>query len=184
MSKTLSCVCPHCKQTITIRRPAAPGRYKYTCTACKEPFAITFKEESTDAAQPRKDDETSCPVEVAQLNRHLYATIGGLRRKRRGLFGRKQPLIPLRAGRQLIGREDSDYPSDIAFDDPMMSRQSVELTVEQHGSNDGQGYSYVLRVRRQLNPVMHNGQPLRQGEVVVLGIGDTITLGSTTLILQ
>lgn len=180
MSQKYSCVCPHCKQTIHIRRPAAPGRYKYTCTACGEPFAIAFKEET----QPLNDEEETHPVEVAQLNRHLYATIGGLRKKRSGLFGRKQPLIPLRAGRQLIGREDSDYPSDIAFDDPRMSRQSVELTVEQHGSSDGCGYSYVLRVRRLLNPVMHNGMSLRQGEVVVLSIGDTITLGNTTLILQ
>lgn len=180
MSQKLSCVCPHCKQTITIRRPDTPGRYKYTCTACKEAFAIAFKDENAEAAQPSKDDNAPRPVEAAQLNRHLYATVGGLRKKRRGLFGRQQPLIPLRAGRQLIGREDESYPSDISFDDPMMSRQSVELTVERH---DG-GYSYVLRVRRMLNPVMHNAQPLRQGEVVVLAVGDSITLGNTTLILQ
>lgn len=183
MSKKLSCVCPQCKQTITIRRPDTPGRYKYTCTACKEAFAITFKEENVDAAQPQKDDDKSRTVEVAQLNRHLYATIGGLRKKRRGLFGPQQPLIPLRAGKQLIGRQDNAYPSDIAFDDSMMSRQSLELTVEQHGGNNS-GYSYILRVRRLLNPVMHNGQPLQQGEVVVLAVGDSITLGNTTLILQ
>ncbi len=183
MSRKLSCVCPQCKQTITIRRPDSPGRYKYTCTACKEAFAITFKDENVDAAQPQKYDGNIRPVEAAQLNRRLYATIGGLRKKRRGLFSRQKPLIPLRAGKQLIGRLDSDYPSDIAFDDPMMSRQSVELTVEQHGANNS-GYSYILKVRRLLNPVIHNGQPLQQGEIVVLAVGDSITLGNTTLILQ
>lgn len=183
MSQNASCVCPHCKQTIIIRRPSVPGRYKYTCTACKEAFAITFKDDNACAAKPQKADEGPRPVEEVLLNRRLYATVGGLRKKCRGLFARRQSLMPLRIGSQLIGRENDAYPSDIAFDDPAMSRQSVELVVEQHEGKN-MGYSYVMRVRRLLNPVMHNGQSLQQGEVVVLAVGDTITLGNTTLILQ
>ena len=182
MSTTVSCVCPHCKQTINIRRPKSPGRYKYTCTSCKEAFAITFKEQETCAAMPQTYEEKSRPVEEVQRSRHLYATVGGLREKRKGLFSRQPPLIPLHAGSQLIGREDSTYPSDISFGDPMMSRQSLELIVEQHESKNA-GYSYILKVRRMLNPVMHNEQQLEQGEEVVLAVGDTITLGSTTLVV-
>lgn len=180
----VTCVCPHCKQTIRINRPEKPGRYKYSCTACGKPFAISFKPEKTadeEETAQEKQEETHVSRKVEDRDR--YRTIGGLVEKRSGLF-KKGRVFPLAEGRQTIGRSSERLPSDIMFDDPCMSRRSVEVNVERHNDAAGQCFVYVMTVKRQKNPVTHNGESIGNGEEIVLHIGDTIQLGQTVLTLR
>ncbi|MBO5428129.1 MAG: FHA domain-containing protein [Prevotella sp.] len=175
----MTCVCPHCKATIRIKSPAKSGRYKYTCTKCGKPFAVAFDGEK----QEQHDSEPDTHVTRKLEDRDRYRTIGGLVERRQGLFG-KNKVWPLAEGKQTIGRESVNSPSDIMFNDVCMSRQSVELNVERHQDTTGQCFVYVLTVKRQKNPILHNNEPLSDGEEIILHIGDTITLGQTVLTLK
>lgn len=159
------------------------------CTSCSTPFALTFKDEeektSEEVSEPKKETTETATENVVMVhkNKDRYTTIGGLVEKSRSFFG-KNKLHPLRLGTQYIGRADANNPSDISLNDDTVSRQSVELTVEQHHGHQGITYSYSINVRRQKNPVLHNGTPLQKGEVIVLHIGDVITVGKTKLTLR
>lgn len=187
--QVLECICPHCKQTIRIMRPQNPGRYKFMCTSCSTPFALTFKDEERKSEEevsvPKKETTETATEDVVMVhkNNERYSTIGGLLEKSRRFFG-KDKLHPLRLGTQYIGRTDASNPSDISLNDDTVSRQSVELTIEQHQDHQGVTYSYSINVHRQKNPVLHNGTPLQKGEVIVLHIGDVITVGKTKLTLK
>lgn len=133
--------------------------------------------------QEGKENTPLKEVIKVHKNEEQYTTIGGLVEKHRGFFG-KDKIHPLHLGTQTIGRNDQGNPSDISVNDDTVSRQSVELTVEQHNGEIGITYSYSLKVRRLKNPVLHNGTPLQRGEEIVLHIGDMITLGKTKLILR
>lgn len=189
----LTCVCPHCKAKIRIKRPAKGGRYKYMCTQCGKPFVVAFEEAEPKGDPPANDaGEEQGQADGGQEDTHVtrkledrdrYRTIGGLVERHRGFFGRDR-VWPLSEGRQLIGRTSGSHPSDIMFADVCMSRQSVELNVERHQDAMGQCFAYVLTVRKQKNPVLHNGEPLADGEEIILHIGDTIKLGQTVLTLK
>lgn len=175
----ITCVCPHCKQSIRIRKPEKPGRYKYSCSSCGEAFAVSFLPEQDE--KEKKQEETQVSRKVEDID--CYRTIGGLVEKKRGLFGRSH-VYPLKEGTQSIGRKSETIPSDIMFDDPCMSRHSIEVTVERHSDVRGQCFVYVLNVIRQKNPIKHNGEEIKKGEEIILHLGDTINLGQTVLTLR
>lgn len=184
----LVCVCPHCKQTVRIRRPQKSGRFKFTCTSCAVPFAINFTDDTqmgkeASNVQEAKSEDSQGKVIKVHKSGDKYTTIGGLKEKRHGLFG-KTIIHPLRLGTQTIGRDDRDTPSDISIKDDTISRQSLELTVTQHSDETNITYSYSLKVRRSKNPVLHNGIALCKGEEIVLHIDDVISVGKTKLTLK
>lgn len=180
----VTCVCPNCKHAIRITRPEKPGRYKYSCPACKQPFAVCFKPEKQDTVEDKHDTPTEESHVARKFDDHCkYRTIGGLVVRLRGVFGRTK-VFPLVEGKQLIGRTSERMPSAIMFDDPCMSRQSVELNVERCDDSTGQYFVYVMNVLRQKNPVKHNGEDIDNGEEIILHIGDTIELGRTVLTLK
>ncbi len=189
----IECTCPHCKNVVRIRKAQKPGKYKYVCPSCKQPFAVTFQEEEPPSILHEKEksseEQTSQQSEDNEntvgcfTSEGRYNTIGGLVEKRKGLF-KKDRVHPLAERKIIIGRKNDNFPSDIMFDDRYMSRQSLELTVEKQEDARGQYFTYVLKVLRQRNPILHNGEPLSDGEEIVLHLGDTITVGKTVLILN
>lgn len=185
----MACVCPHCKQTVHIRRPQASGRYKFTCTSCSNPFALSFTDDTQSGkevsdVQSAKEKCSSDSVVKIHRDNDRYATIGGLIEKHRGFFG-KDKIHPLHLGSQFIGRANHDSPSDISIDDNTVSRQSLVLTVtQQRDDSSGATFSYSLKVNRAKNPVLHNGEELRKGEEIILHIDDVITIGRTKLTLK
>lgn len=190
INNIMACVCPHCQQTVRIRRPQTPGRYKFTCTSCSKPFALSFKdetqmEETEEKTEAPTDAGGHTPENVVRVHRDndRYTTIGGLIEKHRGFFG-KDKTHPLHLGAQYIGRSDNKTPSDISLMDDTVSRQSLVLTVDQHRDDSGITYSYSLKVHRSKNPVLHNGVALLKDEEILLHINDVITVGKTRLILK
>lgn len=193
MENIVTCTCPHCGQAIRIKRPAKAGRYKYSCTQCKQPFLITFKDEvasqpqlssSSPERESHKESEVADrPVRRVFAERDRYKTIGGLVEKGKGFFA-KSRVIPLSEGTVTIGRRSSRMPSDISFDDPGMSRQSVEITVVRQTDEQGQAFSYILKPLRLKNPILHNGEELTLDDEIILHIGDTLKLGQTILTLK
>lgn len=81
-------------------------------------------------------------------------------------------------GSNTIGREDSDYPSDVELDDLYISRQSLEVIVSWDMEK---GYRYELLVRQAKNPVYVNKRQLYVGQKIDLAFGDRIKMGETIL---
>lgn len=169
-----------------IRRPSKEGRYKYTCVHCKQPFALTYIDErqgTTDDSQKNPEGVTAPPQPPLQPIDSRYMTIGGLQECKKRFFS-KNKLHALHEGVITIGRKDSASPSDIMFDDPTVSRQSLKLLVDKKKSSNVTYYTYNLIVQKATNPVIYNGDVLVEGDVVELKIEDSIIIGQTKLILK
>ena len=91
------------------------------------------------------------------------------------IFNRKKYV--LRVGKNTIGREDSQAPSDVQFSDPEMSRRSVCIEV----TPTGNGYEFILTVLKATNAVLVNNAPVPIGARVQLVSGSGITLGKTLI---
>ncbi|MCR4603878.1 MAG: FHA domain-containing protein [Prevotella sp.] len=89
-----------------------------------------------------------------------------------GIFSRKKHI--LREGHNTIGRKDSQKHSDVEFDDPEMSRQSVCIDALP-------GNEFMFNVNKSLNPVKVNGKVIYQGFCIKLRNGDEITMGKTNI---
>jgi len=85
--------------------------------------------------------------------------------------------IRLLDGSTLIGRKDPVKKSDIQFNDPEMSRQSVQIDAEPRNGI----MSFTLTVLKDLNPVLVNGCRVPQGMSVLLKSGVKIKMGQTTI---
>lgn len=191
----LTCVCPLCNKPMRIKRPQKEGKYKFVCTHCKQPFALTYKEEQTQdpeqppqpqqqqPQQPQPQQQSQQQPPVSKPVDPRYMTIGGLVECKRGFFS-KDKIHALREGAMTIGRNDPGCTSDIMIDDPTISRRSLKLTVEKKQSAGISYYSYTMAVENAKNPVIYNGDKLSMGDVVELQIDDTIKIGKTKLILR
>ena len=94
---------------------------------------------------------------------------------KKGLIGHNE-TFRLKVGPNLIGRDDTERPSDIAIKgDASISRRSVTIDMIPKEN----GFLYKLQVNKATNPVLHNGDQLFEGESVYLNYGDTFTLGQT-----
>lgn len=120
--------------------------------------------------RPRKKKPS--PEKPRQGRRvNLYIT-------RKKLFGLIAERYQLCEGKTVIGRDDADQPSDINIaGDETISRRSVEINV----IPDSYGYDYTLKVLSASNPVRVNGKRIERGQKVYIQLGDTITVGHTTL---
>lgn len=97
---------------------------------------------------------------------------------RKKYFGLVAERYKLGEGRTIIGREDSEEPSDISLSgDDTISRRSISIDI----IPDEYGFDYILRVLNAANPVRVNGKQIRIGEKTYLDLGDIITIGNTNL---
>ena len=201
----LTCVCPLCNKPMRIKRPQKEGKYKFVRVHCKQPFALTYKEEQPQEnkggapEQPSQQQKQLDPQQQQQQSQQQqpkqqqppvskpvdprYMTIGGLVECKKGFFS-KDKIHALHEGVQTIGRNDPGCTSDIMIDDPTISRRSLKLVVEKKQSAGISYYSYTMAVENAKNPVIYNGDKLTVGDVVELQIDDTIKIGKTKLILR
>lgn len=150
--------CPHCNNPI-VHTPENEGLNTFHCPTCSGRVAIEAHKSTT-------------PINLSVSVNHIR---GKLQLLRKWGFNKS---FPLPVGHHVIGRYDDDAQSDIAIkDDPSMSRRSIEIDVDQ----SEKGYSYKLKVLKSTNPVLHNNQPLNNGDVISLNFGDSIILGKTQL---
>lgn len=150
--------CPHCDKTF--EHTAGPeGRDIFHCPECGGRIVLKVRK----------------PTQVINLSVSINPVKGKLQLLRKWGFNKN---FPLPVGHHTIGRYDEDEQSDIAIkDDPSMSRRSVQIDVDQ----SERGYSFKLKVLKSTNPVLHNNQPLNNGDVISLNFGDSIILGKTQL---
>lgn len=123
--------------------------------------------------QPDDDDSNETVVAPKKAPRTLtrYALQYG------GGFLSSGLRYRLYTGTTIVGRKDPKTPSDIQFDDPEMSRRSVQLDVEMQNGM----ITVSMTVLKDLNPVLVNGHRLPQGKSVHLINGTKIKLGQTEL---
>lgn len=151
--------CPHCKVQEIGFKTSKTGRRKLVCPHCKGAIAVDIR------------NKTEILTNTDQIQRYK----GKLVLLRRGWLNKDYPLS---LGKNVIGRYDASAMSDISLKgDEAMSRRSIEIEVLQ----TEKGYTFKLKVLKATNPVLHNNNPLAEGEVISLNFGDCITLGTTKL---
>ena len=91
---------------------------------------------------------------------------------------RSQVLLP---GETIIGRADSNEPSDISLEDNTASRRSVKIVVTK-GELSGK-YNFKLTVLRTTNAVYVNNNALYAQSSIYLNYGDNFKVGETVFTL-
>ena len=185
--------CPECGGTVVIS-PADTKPLKTRCIYCKAIIvtrAITREEAAMAVTKPMMETPASAPQQPTgtsterQSVKPVTKTVKvkmpkGLQGKAKlvwgGFFNRKKYVLHM--GENTIGRSDEERPSDLMFDDEYMSRQSVRIDVQKASK----GNFYKLTVLKTANPVMVNGEELREGESVYINYGDTIAMGYNTFL--
>ena len=87
----------------------------------------------------------------------------------------------LKTGQNVIGRRAKTGTADIKISTDMyMSRQHVRIDVIKKGA----GYEHHLVEINSKNIVKLNGKPINRGDIIILKFGDTMTLGTTDIVLE
>jgi len=192
IDKICGWICPCCGNEVRIC-PTQSGEQTFNCSICNTPFRVNVNGEANTflpsrkarpakgllitpvkeavgpkGPEPRVPEKPSEGSETVIGNKQLskgYLQWGGV-------FSRKKYI--LKSGANMIGRKDSQKPSDVEFDDPEMSRQSVRIDALP-------GNEFMFNVNKSLNPVKVNGKVIYQGFCIKLRNGDEITMGKTTI---
>ena len=190
--------CPQDKHRFSVVCPPKAGIYAITCPKCGKKYKVNMTQEAIDKSQSVADrpstvmasasnkmqESESIPPTVLPnkektdtdlIGETSPVSIGGklvlLRR-----FFHKNKEFPLEIGTTIIGRKDSELPSDIQIDnDKSMSRRSVKIEV----SLTKQGYLFKLEVLKATNQVLLNNKVVSKGEIYPLTFGDSIIMGKT-----
>lgn len=159
--KTNECAditCPHCGGTVHFEGSDKPILSKILpCKVCKGPMTLKIISK-TKIILPTNPTTHRGKLHVANFF----------------LFKKE---FSLKIGKNIIGRRDKDFPSDIEFEDHTMSRKSVNLEVIYKNG----GYHFLLKVLNATNPVLVNNQEFHIGDSVYLNYGDVFILGQTTI---
>ena len=175
IGKLYRVACPVCQSQLLVKaREEKPWIER--CKTCKTTIALQGKAAacSHDDGKPQAEPAVSVPTEKVriQVGKEVYAS-GKL--EWGGFFRHKSYL--LHEGKNYVGRNDSEIPSDVNIDDEYVSRRSILIEVAQAPK----GYTYKLTVQKCTNPVLINGREQAVGNSIYLNYGDTILVGNTTL---
>lgn len=188
--------CPQDKHRFSVVCPPKAGIYAITCPKCGKKYKVNVTQEAIDKSQSAagqsgfattpapENEQKEVRVKTIPTNQEHNTdlidgtspvSIGGklvlLRR-----FFHKNKEFPLEIGTTIIGRKDSELPSDIQIDnDKSMSRRSVKIEV----SLTKQGYLFKLEVLKATNQVLLNNKVVSKGEIYPLTFGDSIIMGKT-----
>lgn len=183
--------CPECGHWEAETMQEAETAHKWYCPACKTLVAFNIvdkpklKEETEKQIKPTTNKEKSGTskeqeahtkthkVNISRKETSMAELVWG------GIFSKKHLKLP--SGTNIvIGRKDSDEPSNLQMDDAYMSRRSARIEAE--AMNNGTRYKFT--VLKCSNPVFINSKEITQGSSVYLNYGDTITLGKTIITLK
>ena len=180
LDKVYGFICPECGKPVLLK-VGKPGVVGVSCKKCQTKTFIKVVEETAPAAEPKKQAKKQKKESATQdaprktaVQRHRKDRSTGMLTWG-NIFRRKK--FVLSEGSYTLGRRDSDYPSDIQFDDNEMSRRSVLLEVMQKPD----GFYYKLTVKKATNPVLHNNKVLDEDESVYLNFGDAFQIGRTVI---
>jgi hypothetical protein len=157
VNEPLEFKCPHCQKQPIRYTPKEKGTKVFACPLCQGKIAV----------------EAAGETFIVHLSNELQLYNGKLTLLRRVLSNKS---FKLKVGSNIVGREDTDQPSDISIpSDNTISRRSIDIVV----TKEDKGYSFKLKVLKATNPVLLNNRPLSADESVSLNFGDSITLGKT-----
>jgi DNA-directed RNA polymerase subunit M/transcription elongation factor TFIIS len=157
VGNTYKIKCPHCNNMEFGFKTEKAGHRAIPCPSCKGKCGVDVRDKT----------------QAVSISEQLQLMKGKLILLNKGWFNKDYHLLE---GKNIVGRYDEIMNSDIAIkNDPTISRRSIEIEVKRHEK----GYFFKLTVLKATNPVLHNNNPLLNGESVSLNFGDTIILGKT-----
>lgn len=165
-------VCPECHQQLSFNEVAGYQNMVIECPKCHFKANASVYQSGAHArgAQGADDMPTQLVFQPGSV-----ADIGRIRVKS------TNEIQFLKIGQNIIGRRAQTGTADIKISNDMyMSRQHVRIDVVRKGS----GYEHHLVEINSKNIVKLNGKPINRGDVLILKIGDIMTLGRTDIVLE
>lgn len=179
-AKKITLTCPNDKHKFAITCPEKPGGYMAQCPKCGKKYKVSISQElldklsggdkvtSSDANQPRNETKLVGATKPMSLGGKLVLL--------RKLWKNKEFILPI--GSTIIGRKDSESPSDFSIEnDSSVSRRSVKIDVELTPD----GYIFKLELLKSTNQVLLNNKVVAPGLVYLLSFGDCLILGKTKI---
>lgn len=165
-------VCPECRQQLSFNEVPGYQNMVVECPRCHFKANASVYQSGAQArgAQGADDMPTQLiipPKSVSDIGQIRVAATGEIQ------F--------LKAGQNIIGRRAQTGTADIKISTDMyMSRRHVRIDVV----NKGNGYEHRLVEINSKNIVKLNGKPINRGDILILKFGDTMTLGTTEIVLE
>lgn len=171
-------VCPNCRSKLTVANQPGLREKSITCPKCKfsNKVAVFMGGSLDQGGHGASDEATQLP---SAMQHQAKTDPGQLRIVQTGQF------IALRVGSQTLGRLATTSKADVkigsdTYSDPYMSRCHVQIDVVR----TAMGLQHRMTEIGATNIIQLNGKDIQRGEVIILQMGDKITLGKTDLVLE
>lgn len=184
MEEKKQIICPNCHSKLTVADAPGLADKVLVCPICKYKAKVSLF--LAGGAPNRRPDPK--PTDNSQEDGNTIVNLGGAQNADPGQLRIEQTgqYIPLEVGQHTIGRLASNKKARIligndGYSDPYMSRLHARISVVPTANG---GLQHRLQDAGAKNPIKHNGRVVPADAVIVLKIGDTITLGKTDFKLE
>ncbi|MDE6542585.1 MAG: FHA domain-containing protein [Muribaculaceae bacterium] len=165
-------VCPECHQQLSFNEVPGYQNMVVECPKCHFKANASVYQSGAQARGGHGADEMPTQLIVPPTS---VADIGQIRVKDTG------EVQFLKEGENVIGRRAQTGTADIKISTDMyMSRRHVRIDVVRKVT----GFEHRLVEINSKNIVKLNGKPINRGDILVLKFGDTMTLGTTDIVLE
>ena len=165
-------VCPECRQQLSFNEVPGYQNMVVECPKCHFKANASVYQSGANARGGQGADEMPTQLVIPPTS---TLDVGQIRVKS---TGEVQWLNP---GSNVIGRRAQTGTADIKISTDMyMSRRHVQIDVVKKPS----GYEHRLVEINSTNIVKLNGKPINRGDILILKFGDTLTLGTTDIVLE
>lgn len=167
----ISIVCPECKAKLAIQDTPGIREKVITCPKCKfkAQVSVYMGGASSRGGQGADDESTQLPSFMTPRQSSAVAMLE---------VTSSSAVYHLNKGHNIIGRQSPTSTATIQIPgDPYMSRQHVDIEVVQSAA----GLQYHLHEINSSNILSINGEEIERGDIIMLAIGDVLTLGQTNV---
>ena len=165
-------VCPECRQQLSCNEVPGYQNMVVECPKCHFKANASVYQSGAQARGAQGADDMQTQLVIPP--RSAY-DIGQIR------VISTNEIQFLKAGQNIIGRRANTGTADIKISTDMyMSRQHVRIDVIKKGA----GYEHRLVEINSKNIVKLNGKPINRGDILIVKFGDTMTLGTTDIVLE
>lgn len=165
-------VCPECRQQLSFNEVPGYQNMVVECPKCHFKANASVYQSGAGARGGQGADEMPTQLVIPP---NSTVDIGQIRVKSTG------EVQWLKPGNNVIGRRAMTGTADIKISTDMyMSRRHVRIDVVKKPG----GYEHRLVEINSTNIVKLNGKPINRGDILLLKFGDTLTLGTTEIVLE
>lgn len=165
-------VCPECHQQLSFNEVPGYQNMVVECPKCH--FKANVSVYQSGALSRGAQGADDMPTQLVLPPKSVY-DIGQIR------VIDTNEIQFLKLGQNIIGRRAKTGTADIKISTDMyMSRQHVRIDVVKKDH----GYEHHLVEINSKNIVKLNGKPIKRGDILILKFGDTMTLGTTDIVLE